>query len=188
MIQRSVRMKCVHDQSAMNSKSIDSFVIEECQSCKGIWFEKGELRKTKDERNPNLNWLDFDVFHPSTDQEISETKLKCPQDQSQLFAVNYGNTQVEIDVCPKCEGIWLDGGELNKIINALENETETKPAQEYIRSTIQEAKEIFGGTEGFISEWQDFSTVFRMLQYLLLVENPGLRDTFEAFNKTNPLK
>jgi Zn-finger nucleic acid-binding protein len=36
---------------------------------------------------------------------------------------------VEIDYCPECRGIWLDRGELDKIIeksNAAENQTASK--------------------------------------------------------------
>lgn len=31
---------------------------------------------------------------------------------------------VEIDYCPHCKGVWLDKGELDKIIDAQEQETE----------------------------------------------------------------
>ena len=31
--------------------------------------------------------------------------------------------RVEIDYCPKCRGIWLDRGELDKIIEQVESES-----------------------------------------------------------------
>lgn len=34
---------------------------------------------------------------------------------------------VEIDYCPKCRGIWLDRGELDKIIERVEQQTPLKP-------------------------------------------------------------
>ncbi len=40
--------------------------------------------------------------------------MKCPIcDVELLIAERHG---VEIDYCPKCRGIWLDRGELDKII------------------------------------------------------------------------
>lgn len=39
---------------------------------------------------------------------------------------------IEIDYCPQCRGIWLDRGELDKIIeksNAFENQTAVNPPQ-----------------------------------------------------------
>lgn len=35
---------------------------------------------------------------------------------------------VEIDYCPKCRGIWLDRGELDKIIERSEQQSVSRPA------------------------------------------------------------
>jgi len=41
--------------------------------------------------------------------------MKCPScDDSQLLAKDRNG--IQIDVCPSCRGIWLDRGELEKII------------------------------------------------------------------------
>ena len=40
--------------------------------------------------------------------------MKCPIDQSEL--VRTERNGVEIDYCPTCRGVWLDRGELDKII------------------------------------------------------------------------
>jgi hypothetical protein len=40
--------------------------------------------------------------------------MKCPLDQTQL--VMSARQGVEIDYCPECRGVWLDRGELDKII------------------------------------------------------------------------
>jgi len=37
---------------------------------------------------------------------------------------------VEIDYCPKCRGVWLDRGELDKIIERLTLETPSRPYPE----------------------------------------------------------
>lgn len=36
---------------------------------------------------------------------------------------------IEIDYCPKCRGVWLDRGELDKIIERSVNEVEVPPAR-----------------------------------------------------------
>jgi Zn-finger nucleic acid-binding protein len=40
--------------------------------------------------------------------------MQCPTDKSDL--VMSERSGVEIDYCPKCRGVWLDRGELDKII------------------------------------------------------------------------
>lgn len=41
--------------------------------------------------------------------------MKCPTDDSTL--VMSERNGVEIDYCPQCRGVWLDRGELDKIID-----------------------------------------------------------------------
>ncbi|KIC10968.1 hypothetical protein RA19_09580 [Leisingera sp. ANG-M1] len=48
--------------------------------------------------------------------------MQCPIDGTQL--VMSDRAGVEIDYCPKCRGVWLDRGELDKII-----ERSAQPAQ-----------------------------------------------------------
>ena len=40
--------------------------------------------------------------------------MKCPVDDTDL--VMSERAGIEIDYCPKCRGVWLDRGELDKII------------------------------------------------------------------------
>ena len=46
--------------------------------------------------------------------------MKCPTDSATL--VMSERSGVEIDYCPECRGVWLDRGELDKIIDRAEAE------------------------------------------------------------------
>jgi len=41
--------------------------------------------------------------------------MKCPVDGTTLVIAD--RSGVEIDYCPQCRGVWLDRGELDKIID-----------------------------------------------------------------------
>lgn len=41
--------------------------------------------------------------------------MQCPIDGAELVIAERAG--VEIDYCPKCRGVWLDRGELDKIID-----------------------------------------------------------------------
>ncbi|TNF57212.1 MAG: hypothetical protein EP307_14375 [Rhodobacteraceae bacterium] len=41
--------------------------------------------------------------------------MQCPIDGTSLVIAD--RSGVEIDYCPKCRGVWLDRGELDKIID-----------------------------------------------------------------------
>lgn len=44
--------------------------------------------------------------------------MRCPVDNETLVMADRNG--VEIDYCPKCRGVWLDRGELDKIIERSE--------------------------------------------------------------------
>lgn len=56
--------------------------------------------------------------------------MQCPIDKTDLVMTD--RQGVEIDYCPKCRGVWLDRGELDKIIERGESEAPTQaPQQSY---------------------------------------------------------
>jgi Zn-finger nucleic acid-binding protein len=180
-------MECPIDGTLLETHKIYSINVEECRQCRGLWFEEGELRKAKDESEIDLNWLDFDIW---SDQEAFTTEWssrKCPLCSKNMATISYGETGVAVDYCADGHGVWLDGGEFQAIIKALEAEISSKTASDYVTASLDEAKEIFTGDEGFISEWKDFLTVARMLQYRVLVENPKVAESLAALQTTSPL-
>src|SRR5690606_19466582 len=43
------------------------------------------------------------------------TSMKCPRDPDVTLLMS-AREGIEIDYCPECRGVWLDRGELDKII------------------------------------------------------------------------
>jgi len=52
--------------------------------------------------------------------------MKCPicSDESLVMTERQG---IEIDYCPKCRGVWLDRGELDKIIERSASVPQSQP-------------------------------------------------------------
>ena len=181
-------MKCPKCSAELIKKTIQTIEVDECKECKGIWFDKDELRRAKDLADPDLNWMDFEIWKHPDKFQIGGKKYTCPRCDVELFTLKYANTDVEIEFCEKCGGTWLDKDEFKRIISALEKEMISKSREEYVKAAIEEAKEIITGPESFISEWKDFSTILRMLQYRILTEHPKLHDITVDFHKMNPIK
>lgn len=53
--------------------------------------------------------------------------MQCPVDGEVLVIAE--RSGVEIDYCPKCRGVWLDRGELDKIIGAAAQAAPPPPPQ-----------------------------------------------------------
>lgn len=52
--------------------------------------------------------------------------MQCPNDGETLVMTERNG--VEIDYCPKCRGVWLDRGELDKIIERSSQVPQNKPS------------------------------------------------------------
>ena len=59
--------------------------------------------------------------------------MKCPVDGTALLITE--RSGVEIDYCPQCRGVWLDRGELDKII---ERSTPAEPAPQPVQRAPQQ--------------------------------------------------
>ena len=181
-------MLCPGCRVELKQKKIKDVGVRECQKCKGIWFEGAELRNAKDSMDPDLSWMDFDIWKHQDEFKATARNLACPKCRKSLVAVNYGDTAVEIDYCPDCDGTWLDRGEFEKIIRSLTDELVTKSFSDYVRASIKEATEIISGPESRFSEWRDFMTVIRMMQLRLFSKNKKLLDSVAAIQRANPFK
>ena len=53
--------------------------------------------------------------------------MQCPIDGSELVMTD--RQGIEIDYCPKCRGVWLDRGELDKIIERSAPPVAQRPTQ-----------------------------------------------------------
>jgi Zn-finger nucleic acid-binding protein len=53
--------------------------------------------------------------------------MKCPNDSATL--VMSERSGVEIDYCPECRGVWLDRGELDKILDRAATPAAPEPTR-----------------------------------------------------------
>jgi Zn-finger nucleic acid-binding protein len=162
--------------------------IEECAGCGGTWFEEEELRKAKDEADPDLVWMDFEIWKHSEKFDVSVKPVRCPRCDIDMAAVEYDTTKIEVDYCLRCQGVWLDSGEFEKIIEALEGELIEKDLPDYIAASLREARQVISGPESLLSEWRDFRTVLRMLEYRVLSKNPTVARALAAIQIADPFR
>ena len=83
--------------------------------------------------------------------------MQCPIDGAELAIAE--RSGVEIDYCPKCRGVWLDRGELDKIIDRSAAEVAPAPSEPDARSGAHPGSQ--GGKPrkkrgGFLEELFDF--------------------------------
>jgi Zn-finger nucleic acid-binding protein len=180
------RMNCPVCDGELKTAAIDSVDVKECDACHGFWFEAGQLRDAKDAADPDLRFVDFDLWRHEDLFHLSKKPVTCPRCELEMVAANYADTGVEVNCCTSCHAVWLDRGEFEKIITALEAELEEKDTAELVRESLAEARQLLAGEEGLLSDWRDLGSVLKMLEYRVLSEHPGIGKLLAAFQKSVP--
>ncbi|MEA3506596.1 MAG: zf-TFIIB domain-containing protein [Elusimicrobiota bacterium] len=108
-------MQCPKCKSEMEDRLLKDKIYRRCPSCEGFWFDKDELSRFKKDKD----FFTIDYRHENATGDIRESAKKCPRDGALLKTVKYEpgpkEENIKVDICPACEGIWLDAGEVYKI-------------------------------------------------------------------------
>ena len=93
-------------------EEIDNYqrvVVDFCGSCKGIWFDAGEV----------ADFFDLTSDIPDIDTALAtmkETDLSCPKCNNSLREFQFAKANnLILDICSGCHGIWLDAGEVPQL-------------------------------------------------------------------------
>lgn len=167
-------MDCPNCHISLDKAKFYSGEIDYCSKCSGFWFEEDELRKTKDQKDNDLNWLDVDLWEDKNRFKISEGKRQCPSCEIPLYEINYDNSEIKVDLCDLCRGIWLDRGEFKKIIDYLREKSDWEALNNYSKNLIRELKEIFSGPETLKEELVDFLSILKVLNYKFASKYPTI--------------
>ena len=83
--------------------------------------------------------------------------MKCPNDGSTLTMSE--RSGIEIDYCPECRGVWLDRGELDKLIerSAAHAAPGARPARRWPRRTSGSATSGSSTTQQRYSDPQRYA-------------------------------
>ena len=85
-------------------KAIGPVEVEECERCKGVWFDKDELRQAKDITDSDLNWMDFEIWKHedkfkakasetiTTVASVTTTTIKQQQQQLEMEELQMAET------------------------------------------------------------------------------------------------
>lgn len=157
--------------------------VDYCPECLGVWFDQNELRYAKNDKDKQLNWLDFDIWRDKGKFELSKSDRHCPVDRTGLVEVNYGDSNVKIDFCKMCQGIWLDRGEFKQIMVYLKKKADYEILHRYTKNLALELWEVFSGPKKFREELSDFFMLLKLFNYKFLAQHPHLNNLIENLPK-----
>ena len=132
---------CKKDMFVIEYKKIE---LDYCHSCKGVWFDAGELELLLETGGlKDAGQTLGDVLH-LPEAQTTEMKRRCPICTLYMKKVKIGGEQgVMIDACFRHDGLWFDGGEVAALIKIISpKSTGKKETESEIMSFL---KDVFGG-------------------------------------------
>ena len=153
-----------------------------------MWYDAGELRLLKDrEAHGDYRWIDFDLWRDRERFRLGkQERLVCPRDKGTLTSVRYGGSRVRADICATCQGVWLDGGEYERILKYLDKRVNEETVGEFLADLRHEFVELFTGREGLRSEIGDIAKVLHLLELRFVVQHARIADTLRTVTRGVP--
>lgn len=140
-------MKCPRDGSELTSENYEAaVVVDRCPTCHGVWLDAGELQIVQEtiENDPAAKLGRIDVVARAYEfaRQEARPEIDCPKCGGRLEAGEYVYcSQIMVDRCLDCSGIWLDSGELV----ALEHFFEQAAAEEREENRLEESATVRRG-------------------------------------------
>ena len=157
--------------------------VDYCPQCLGFWFEEDELLWAKDYKDRDLRWLDIDLWKDEEKFIISPGQKLCPNDRLPLYETNYSDSDVRVDVCNICHGVWLDRGEFRKIIQYLKDKADNEVLNHYLKNLREELWEVFQGPETLKEEIDDFLAILKLFVYKFTTQYPNIAKIISSLPK-----
>lgn len=106
-------MKCPVDDAPLREVERGGFKLACCSQCTGLWLTRDTLKQAFASHHRPEKLDEAECQPPLLKPGPARTRL-CPCCHFQL-APRWLHG-IEIDVCEKCQGLWLDAGELRQIV------------------------------------------------------------------------
>ena len=160
-------MKCPACDRELEETKVSDLVVDVCRNgCGGIWFDNSELQKV-DEQHEAAGEELLDI---ECDQNVkidySQTRI-CPRCEGQKMVKHFMSVkhEIEIDECYRCQGIWLDKGELGRIRKQFATDEERKRAfHEHLDKKIgPELAKMHAESEAKLKKARKFARMFRFI-------------------------
>jgi len=113
---------CPECQIHLEPMEFHGVMLDECSGCGGVWFDDGELKKCQAGGTSSLIELEDQIAPAVLWHHQDHTRI-CPSCNIRLTTYKYLYTsEILLDECTGCYGVWVQDGELKKMAEFLGEE------------------------------------------------------------------
>lgn len=86
--------------------------VDHCSSCNGVWLDEYELEDLLEIDEAEV----AQILGGEESEDLDGVQANCPRDGQPLGRVRYARSrETTVEACPECQGLWLDGGEFQRL-------------------------------------------------------------------------
>jgi Zn-finger nucleic acid-binding protein len=112
-----MNLTCVKCTSVLDRSKIDDIEVDLCPACGGLWLDHGEIERLGRGSAPAIDGL-RQALTGGTPADLSDTTTSCPACPGTLKELALG--PIHVDYCGQCKGLFLDKGELDQALAAVQ--------------------------------------------------------------------
>ena len=161
---------CPFHKRTLHTLILDRVEIDYCPVCLGVFLEQGELQEWLETKDRELGIQDIELWKGKRDLSYKKNIL-CPACNLPMTEVLFLKKGFKVSLCSACRGLWLERGELGRILEILEEEKLYRLWKNGLGSFIEELKEVFVGPKELREEVEDLYLVSKFLLYKKVKKN-----------------
>ncbi len=106
-------MRCPRCSAELRTEEYKGIEVDRCPDCQGLWLSYAELDQLEDVA------LDDDEEKGTLIYDPRPSDISCPQCGGPMTTFDYRAWNLQLDLCEKQHGFWLDRGEEVQVLDLM---------------------------------------------------------------------
>lgn len=171
---KGVKMICPNCKNELKKTVFESYTISYCKKCKGMWIDSFTFENIKNYESPFGQIININLWKEAENKTVEKSEKKCPQCLKNMAKIKYGDSNVFLEICKDCKGIWFDRGELEKVIKYIEETIDNETIKKLFEELGEEIKNFLIGEETINEEINHIGAILKLMEYRILAKFPSL--------------
>jgi len=181
-------MDCPRCGVRLARRRLRSVEFRRCPSCGGSWYGADKLRILKNRAaHGDYRWIDIDLWKDRRKfRSGRQEHLACAKDGQPMVTVRYGDSTIRVDICERCQGIWLDAKEYGKILRYLDRKVDAETVDGYLHDLRKEFADALAHPSRAASDLADLAKILHLLELRFVVQHAGISSALRAASRGVP--